>query len=268
MLITTLITVFIIKEPTVLKPATSMNFFKTYIEVFKNIPYVLILLTFIFCISGMTIISGIAIYYFKYILAAENMTTLAMLISLVTAALFVPVSVVLSKKTGKKIAYTIGLITLAFALMVIFFFAHTLGVNFTLIMMFFIGIGFGLTYVPPYSIVADAIEYDYLRIGERREGAFLGIWTWGYKIGQALSVFIMGLVLQYMGYVANVMPQPESVNLGIRLFLGPIAASIYLCSAVFLYFYPITEKRYKEIREQILVMEGQTEVTQEIRTDI
>lgn len=255
MLASALVTVFTVREPADLKPATSMSFFKTYREVFKNKPYVLILFTFIFCIVGMTIISGIAIYYFKYILDAENMTTPGILISLVTAVLFVPVSVFMSKKLGKKLAYAIGLLTLAAALMVIFCFGQTMGLNFILVMMFFIGIGFGLTYVPPYSILADAIEYDYLKVGERREGAFLGIWTWGYKISQALAVFLIGVVLQYMGYVANVMPQPESVQFSIRLFLGPIAAALYTGSAIFLYFYPITEKRYKVIREQITAME-------------
>jgi Na+/melibiose symporter-like transporter len=104
--------------------------------------------------------------------------------------------------------------------------------------------------------VADAIEYDYLRTGERREGAFFGIWTWGLKIGQALAAFIMGLTLEAMGYVANLMPQAASAQLGIRLFLGPISAGIFVLAAVVLYFYPITEKRYKEILADIAIMEA------------
>jgi Na+/melibiose symporter-like transporter len=47
------------------------------------------------------------------------------------------------------------------------------------------------------------------------------------------------------------MPQAESAQLGIRLFLGPISAAIFVLSAVILYFYPITEQRYKEILAQI-----------------
>jgi glucuronide carrier protein len=61
----------------------------------------------------------------------------------------------------------------------------------------------------------------------------------------------MGVILEAMGYVANAMPQSASAQLGIRLFLGPISAAIFILSAVVLYFYPITEKRYKEILAEI-----------------
>ncbi len=257
MLVSALVTVFSVKEPAHLEPATTMGFRETYTEVFKNKPYDLILLSYIFHILAITIISAIAIYYFKYILAAEPMTTYAMLILLVTAMIFIPVSVVVSKKLGKKLVYGFGFIEVAAVLMILFFFGHVLGVTFTLIMMFVMGIGFGCTYVMPYSMVADAIEYDYLRTGERREGAFFGIWTWGLKIGQALAVFIMGIVLQTFGYIANVMPQSESAQMGIRLFLGPIPALIFIIATVFLYLYPINEKRYEEILAGIAKMEAE-----------
>lgn len=256
MFLTALITTFSVKEPVDLKPAKSMGFGKTYLEVFKNGPYVLILLTYIFHIIGITLISGIAIYYFKYVLGAESMTTLAMLILLGTAMVFIPISVVIGKRVGKKLVYGAGFSIIAASLMVLFFFGHALGVTFTLVMMCFTGIGFGFSYVMPYAIVADAIEYDYLRTGERREGAFFGVWLWGVKIGQALASLIMGVILQYIGYIANLMPQTPRVELGIRLFLGPISAAIFVMAALFLYFYPITEKRYNEICAQIAEREA------------
>ncbi|MFA5398888.1 MAG: glycoside-pentoside-hexuronide (GPH):cation symporter [Dehalococcoidia bacterium] len=258
MLITALITIFTVKEPANLKPAKSMGFVKTYTEVFKNKPYLLILATYISHIMAITVASGIVIYYFKYILNDEAATTWAMLILIGTAILFIPVSVFLSKRLGKKKVYGAGFVIMAIMLMVLFFFGHTQGVTFTLIVMFLMGTGFGFTYAMPYAIVSDAIEYDYLRTGERREGAFFGIWTWGLKIGQALAIFLMGVTLESMGYVANVMPQTASAQLSIRLFLGPISAGIFIIAAVFLYFYPITEARYKEICAQIAEMEARS----------
>ncbi|MDD5648429.1 MAG: glycoside-pentoside-hexuronide (GPH):cation symporter [Dehalococcoidia bacterium] len=258
MLITVVITIFTVKEPVHLKPAKSMGFVKTYTEVFKNKPYLLILATYISHIMAITVASGIVIYYFKYILGDEAATTWAMLILIGTAILFIPVSVFLSKRLGKKKVYGAGFVIMAIFLMVLFFFGHTQGVTFTLIVMFLMGTGFGFTYAMPYAIVSDAIEYDYLRTGERREGAFFGIWTWGLKIGQALAIFLMGVTLESMGYVANVMPQSASAQLSIRLFLGPISAGIFIIAAVFLYFYPITETRYKEICAQIAEMEARS----------
>jgi GPH family glycoside/pentoside/hexuronide:cation symporter len=205
---------------------------------------------------AITIASAIVIYYFKYILGAEGATTWAMLILIGVAMIFIPVSVVMSKKTSKKLVYGAGFIIMAVGLMVLFFFGQLLGLTFNLLMMVFLGVGMGFLYAVPYSIVADAIEYDYLRTGERREGAFFGIWLWGEKLGQALAVFLMGVTLEAMGYVANVMPQTASAQLSIRLFLGPISATIFVLAAIILYFYPITETRYQEILGQIAEMEA------------
>jgi len=256
LLVSTLTTVFSVRESDAVRPANSMGFWETYREVFKNKPYLFILMSYILHILAITIASAIVIYYFKYILGAENMTTYAMLILIGVAILFIPVSVAMSKKTGKKLVYGTGFIIMAVGLMILFIIGHTMGVAFNLAMMAFMGIGMGFLYAMPYAIVADAIEYVYLRTGERREGAFFGIWTWGLKIGQALAAFIMGLTLEAMGYVPNIMPQADSSQLGIRLFLGPISAGVFILAAVVLYFYPITEKRYKEILADIAVMEA------------
>jgi len=255
-LVSMLTTVFTVREPAKLKPAQTMGLVKTYTEVFKNKPFDIILLAYICHIIAITIASAIVIYYFKYVLGAESDTTYAMLILIVTALLFIPVSVWLSKKVGKKLVYGMGFISMALGLIALFFCGHTYGVTFTLIVMCFMGMGMGFTYAIPYAIVADAIEYDYLRTGERREGAFFGVWTWAYKIGQALAVFAMGLTLSAMGYVPNLIPQPEIAQLGIRLFFGPISAAIFILGAIILYFYPITEKRYKEILVQIAEKEA------------
>jgi GPH family glycoside/pentoside/hexuronide:cation symporter len=232
-----------------------MGILETYRTVFKNRPYLLILLTYVLHIMGITILSGIAIYYFKYILNDVEATNIALPILIITALVMIPVSVVLSKKIGKKLVYAIGLLIKAVALMIIFFFGHVLGVKFMFGMMFFTGIGFGFTYALPFAIVPDAIEYDYLKTGERREGAFYSIWTWGFKIGQALSIFVMGWVLSLSGYVENAVQTP-SAQLGIRLFLGPVSAAILAAGALVLYFYPINEERYQEILRQIREMEG------------
>lgn len=258
LLISTLVTVFSVRESPAVRPATSMGFVKTYTEVFKNKPYDFILVVYILHIIGITIASGIVIYYFKYVLGAEDMTTYAMLIFIGVAMLFIPVSVIMSKRTGKKIVYGTGFVIMAVGLMVLFFLGHTQGIAFNLIMMAFLGIGMGLLYAMPYAIVADSIEYDYLRTGERREGAFFGIFTWGLKMGQAAASLLMGITLEAMGYIANAIPQATSAQLGIRLFLGPIPAAVFLLAAVVIYFYPITEKRYKEILAEIAVMEAKT----------
>lgn len=250
MMATALTTVLTVREPERLGTIGHRGFFQTYAKVFRNRPFLIILWALVFHLVAITLISGIAIYYFKYIHNAESKTTIALLILLATAMFFIPVSVVLSKKIGKKAVYAAGMCVLSIAVMILFFWGHKMPVGFSLAMMLLGGIGTGLIFAMPHAIIPDAVEYDYLLTGERTAGAYYGIQALGVKLGQALAFGITGLVLSLTEYVPDV-PQTESARLGIRLLLGPIPAGIFLISIAILYFYPINERRYREMLLEI-----------------
>lgn len=250
MMVTTLATVFTVKESTEPRREAVAGFFRTYLDVFRNKAFLLILLAFVFHITAITIVSGITIYYFKYIHNDEAKTTVAMVVLLVTTMLFIPVSVILAKKLGKKIVYILGMLEFAITMMILFVCGHVMPVGFSIVLMFFSGIGMGLMYAIPHAIVPDAVEYNYLLTGERTEGAYYGIMAFGTKIGQAMALGIMGAILSLFGYIPEV-AQTDSSLLGIRLLLGPISALIFLMAILAVYFYPIDEKRYSEILAQI-----------------
>jgi GPH family glycoside/pentoside/hexuronide:cation symporter len=254
MMITALITFFVVKERQPTRSRTEVGFFPTYLRVFKNRPYVIILLTFTMNMTAVNIVSGILIYYFKYIYQEEAKTTLALLILLVTAMVFIPLSVIVAKKVGKKVVYATGLGIIALGTLLLFFFGHILGIGFAFGMMGFAGIGLATTYVIPWSMVPDTIEYDYSRSGKRTEGAYYGIWTFVSKVGNGLAIGISGGVLSLTGYVAGV-AQTETAKLGIRLIAGPIPAAIFIAGAIILLFYPITEEKYREIMEKVARMD-------------
>jgi GPH family glycoside/pentoside/hexuronide:cation symporter len=246
MAVTALITFFSVREPDIIREKMETGFFSTYLRVFKNRPYLIVLITFAFNMTAVNVVSGILIYYFKYIYNNESMTTVALLILLVTAMVFIPVSVLVAKRVGKKAVYAAGLFIIAFACIMLFFFGHTAGIPFALIMMGIAGVGFATTYVIPWSMVPDTIEYDYSKTGERSEGAYYGIWTFISKIGNGLAIGISGGILSLTGYVADTV-QTDTAQMGIRFIAGPIPALIFAAGAVLVLFYPITEERYKQI---------------------
>jgi GPH family glycoside/pentoside/hexuronide:cation symporter len=254
MFVTALITFFSLREPETRRKKPTDGFFRTYLTVFKNKPYVLILTAYTMNLTFITIIMGVAVYYFKYILNQEAKTTIGMLILLITAMVFIPVSVLFSKKVGKKLVYGLGIGIYIVGLMLLFLLGHRYGVNYSFAVLALIGIGQGFAMAMPYAIVADAVEYDYLLTGKRREGAFYGVWTFSTKVGIAIGLGISGLVLSLTGYIPDVI-QTETARLGIRLLMGPIPATICVLAIVFLWLYPITEKRYNEILEKIGEME-------------
>jgi GPH family glycoside/pentoside/hexuronide:cation symporter len=245
--LTTLLTFWgTIERPHTKADLPTEGFFATYKVVFTNRPYVILLLTYALHLMGITFLQGILVYYTKYIYGQEALATPAMVILLLVAMVFIPVSVLVSKKIGKKRTYQICFFIIATACAAIFAVGHILGTSFFLGIMVYAGIGVGFSYVAPFAMVPDAIEYDAVKSGERKEGAYYGIWTFIAKVGQSLSVFLSGLVLSLGGYIADAVQSAGSI-LAIRLIIGPIPVVIFIAAIILIQFYPLDEKTYNEL---------------------
>lgn len=250
MTVTALITFFAVREPKHEKSdIPTESFFATYLSVFRNKAYVILLFAYAMNILAINFLQGIMVYYFKYIYHAESMTTIAMVILLVVTMGFIPLSIPVSKRIGKKRTYQCGFGILAVACLVLYFLGHTLGIHFFFVMMFFAGAGLGFTYVAPWSMVPDTVEWDALRTGNRKEGAYYGMWTFTSKCGQALSIGIAGLLLSASGYIADANQTPAALAT-IRLLLGPLPALVFIGGIFLMAAYPITEKVYNEMMKK------------------
>ncbi|MCL2127798.1 MAG: MFS transporter [Treponema sp.] len=247
MTLVTLITFFSVKEKTYTKGDLPVKgFFETYKSVFLNRPYVKLLLTYALHLVGLTFLQSILAYYTEYVYLRPDLTPLAMMILLLVAMICIPVSVLTSKKIGKKRTYQICFAVLSVTCLIIFFLGQPLGVPFFMAMMALGGIGVGFGYVAPFAMVPDAVEYDAVQTGERKEGVYYGMWTFIAKLGMSLSVFLSGLILSAGGYVANA-AQGSSAIFAIKLLIGPIPAFVLLGALILIEFYPLDEKTYAEL---------------------
>jgi GPH family glycoside/pentoside/hexuronide:cation symporter len=245
--ITTLLTFFGTREKVRAKAdLPTKGFFATYKQVFANKSYVILLFTYALHLCALTFVQGILVYYTKYVYNNEGLATMAMVILLLVAMVCIPISVLVSKKIGKKRTYQICFVVIGSVCLIIFALGHVLGPNFMLAMMFFAGIGVGFSYVAPFAMVPDAVEYDAIKTGERKEGAYYGIWTFIAKVGQSLSVFLSGIILSAGGYIADAMQSASSL-FAIRILIGPLPAAIFIAAAILVQFYPLDEKAYNAL---------------------
>jgi glycoside/pentoside/hexuronide:cation symporter, GPH family len=250
MAVTALITFFSIREPGHEKAQRpTEGFFDTYAIVFRNKPYLIILFTYALNISALAFVQTIVAYYYKYIFHDEGSTFLAMGALIIVAIAFIPVSVLVSKKIGKKRSYQICFLILSISCLVLFFLGHILGKWFFFGMMIFAGIGLGFGYSAPWAMVPDTIEYDAIKTGKRKEGAFYGMWTFVSKIGNSIALALTGGILGWAKYVPNVEQSPSSI-FAIRLIVGPIPALVFLGALILVQFYPLDEKAYAALLEE------------------
>lgn len=115
------------------------------------------------------------------------------------------------------------------------------------------GFGVSVAYLVPWSMIPDIIELDELNTGQRREGIFYSFMVLLQKFGLALALFLVGLALQWAGFIQKIpgeaIPiQPDSALLAIRIAVAPLPSIVLIIGAVLAYFYPITKEVHEEIR--------------------
>jgi glycoside/pentoside/hexuronide:cation symporter, GPH family len=77
------------------------------------------------------------------------------------------------------------------------------------------------------SSAIDVVDFDELETGERREGAYFGIWTLGLKLTGACGILLSGALLQVVGYVPD-QPQSAHTMWWLVMMVGPLQSVVHL----------------------------------------
>jgi glycoside/pentoside/hexuronide:cation symporter, GPH family len=142
------------------------------------------------------------LYHFKYEVAREDLTTIALVIPAILLVVSTPFWVWLSKQRSKRDALSMGLI-IALAGYLLFFFnpSQFLPGTFTAIAL----IGFGGASLPVmfWAMLPDTIEYGEARSGIRAESRTFGFATFAQKAAVGINALLLGGLLNWSGFEAN-----------------------------------------------------------------
>lgn len=143
-------------------------------------------------------------------------------VSVGTLVLMIPLAGILARRTSKRHAYRISLVTavVLFPLIAFAGFLPGIPVEAQLVAgMVIAGLPIAGNYLFPAPLTADIIDFDSLRTGLRREATYYGAQNFVEKTTSALAPLVLGILLE-LGRTAD---DP----LGIRL-VGPVAALLVL----------------------------------------
>lgn len=170
-----------------------------------------------------------------------------------TALLMMAVWSPVGQRIGKRATYCLG-IPLTVAAQVGLFLLQPSQVGWMYGLGVLAGVGLSTAYLVPWSMLPDVIDLDELQTGQRREGIFCGLMVQLQKLGTALSIFIVGKILETSGYVTQsgggelALAQPDSALAAIRWLLGPIPALVLVVGIGFAARYSITRQVHNTIR--------------------
>jgi GPH family glycoside/pentoside/hexuronide:cation symporter len=164
-------------------------------------------------------------------------------VTLLTAVFFlplmasVPVMSLLAQRTSKRSVYGLAMLLCGLYFPLLFFLGFLPGIPKLAQSFFVLGLGIPIAglFVFPQALLADIIDYDEQRTGERREAVYYGVQATLQKVGLGLAAAIFALTLALFGKSAD---DP----LGIRL-IGPVAGMCALAGyAVFARGYRLTDE--------------------------
>ncbi|MBK7952225.1 MAG: MFS transporter [Deltaproteobacteria bacterium] len=140
------------------------------------------------------------LHYFTYVIGRPEDFEIVMGVFLVAVAGAMPAWLRFSRGRDKATVYRYGCIGWVFGLGCLFVVQPEWPFVVTLFSTVLAGIGYSAADMIPWSMVADVADEDELASGERREGLYVGVFTFTRKIAGAIGVAAAFLVLDLAGF--------------------------------------------------------------------
>lgn len=204
---------------------------------------------------------GATVYYFKYYVDETAVGSISFLgLPFVLSGLYLAVGqaanilgVILaapvSNRIGKRRTFMAAM-AVASVLSVAFFWLGKDQLVPIFILQAFISVCAGSIFPLLWSMYADCADYSELQTGNRATGLIFSSSSMSQKFGWAFGTAITGWMLAQFGFQANAVQSAETLQ-GIRMFLSLLPAAGAFLSLVFIYFYPLSEQKMRQITHEL-----------------
>jgi GPH family glycoside/pentoside/hexuronide:cation symporter len=218
-------------------------------DAWRNRPFRTLLLAYGVGAVGAALPGTLILFYVEHVLRAPGLAEAFLALYFVSGFAFLPVWTRVARRVGKKAAWLGAMAVNVGA----FVFVLPLGPGDRLayaIVCLLSGIGFGAGLALPNSLVSDAIDYDELRSGQRREGLYFGLWSIVTKVSAAIGAAAALPALKWAGYVPQAEQAPATL-LALRVLYGGVPIICYTAGLLIAARFPIDEQVHRRIREGI-----------------
>jgi len=228
-------------------------------NLFHNAPWWILVTTGLAALLFNAVRDSVAIYFFrdyvrssyKMVGTGWDMTTIYFLVGQAANLIGVMVAPSISAKYGKKRTYMIAIL-IAGILSTGFYFIPN---DITWILAFQFVISLFAGYVLPllWSMFADIVDHQELITGRRATGLIFSSSSMSQKLGWALGSAMSGWILAVFKYVPDAAQQSSQTLFGEHIMISLMPAVCCVLAFVGMLFYPLSDKRVKEISEQLEV---------------
>jgi GPH family glycoside/pentoside/hexuronide:cation symporter len=213
------ITPLVLREPVVEGRRGGRGLLPALRDVVATRPARLLLLVNFIESAGVGAVGTMAPYVAEYLLQRPDVVGLLPAAYVIAAVASIPIWVRISKRFGKRDTWLAAMALAAGAFGGMWF----IGAGDVVLATSLLGVAgcaMGCGGVLASALLADVIDLDERRTGERKEGVYSAAMTLTLKVGMSVATAASGIVMTTAGFVPNVV-QTETSLLGLRvLFAG------------------------------------------------
>lgn len=243
---------------------TREGFFKTFIQVLKLKPYKYIIFAVMFFMTSYSMFEGNLLYFMTYKLGlGEAEMSILFVFATLTSFVFIPLITAISTKIGKKNTYIGGMVLIGIV-SILFRFVDINSMTMIIFFSVIYIIANTVYWTLIYSLIYDVCELDEFISGKRREGIVTSYASFFAKLGGAIGLQILGLILEFSGYNPEAEVQTQEAMNGIISSLTLIPGMFLILGGLMIVFYPITKSRYEALLQALeLKRQGKDYTTEE-----
>ena len=242
-------TFFTAKE-TVVRDVAHVSMRQSFAILKSNRPLLMLCVSSFVFLTGMLALSTVQLYYLRDVLHALPLYAVLSIAQIILGfglAALVPTIV---RRFGKRNGYIAGGVIMILGGLIVFL-APPTAVPLAFSGLVISQLGIALVGMLVWALEADTVEYGEWKTGVRAEGIIYALFSFTRKTGQAVGGALAAYALAFGGYTAGAAVQTESAEWAIRAAAGLIPAVTAVVAILFMFFYPLTDARHREIVAEI-----------------
>jgi GPH family glycoside/pentoside/hexuronide:cation symporter len=234
--------------------STSPSFLEAMRALATHRTYQILAALYIMARIAVDLIGAMLLFYFAYSIGREADFAPTLALFLVIVVLSLPVWLAVSKRYDKRTLFIAGAAWWAVVQVSLFFGDSSWPRWILFVVPPLAAIGYAVAEMMPWAMLGDVIDEDELETGERREGMYVGFFTFLRKIGGATAVLLMAFTLELSGFVGGLDPieQSETALLSIRTMTSLVPMGVLLLAIAFASRYPLTREAHERTISELV----------------
>jgi GPH family glycoside/pentoside/hexuronide:cation symporter len=238
-------------------PQQNANIKRDLHDLFGSKPWIVLVGVLLLTLAAFAVKGSVTTYYFKYFVKREDLLGWFLLSNGFAFVVAVSMTSRLAGWIGKKPLFMLAL-GLGGLVIGLFSFANPADIWFMFALQIISSFIIGFNSPLVWAMFADTADHAEWRTGRRNTGLVFASAIFATKIGFAFGAWILGLILTYFGYVANVAQTGRSLH-GIILSMSWIPCVMLVLAAAAMAAYPLNDTLMVKIEADLKERRGEIE---------